>query len=480
MKVLFVSYEVAPFAVVGGLGEVAGSLPRALAERGVEIAVAMPLHRSCRQHLPLPVEVERLDVPVGQRLFGAEVLRGSLGEHVPVFFIRYDPYFDRPDVYGEGGGDYPDAGKRAAFFCWAVQVLPQAVGFPADVVHCNDWPTGLLPVLTSQAPSSPATVYTIHNLAYQGRFPLAAAAEMGLADNPAVVRTLTHGGQLNFMTGGIRAATVISTVSERYAREIQTKVFGDGLENLLLARSDDLFGIRNGIDVSQWNPATDPALPANYSADDPSGKSRCKRALQEELGLAVEADVPVVGVVSRMVWQKGLDLLAEVIPQTLDWPMQYAVLGRGEPALEERFRALAAARPDRVAVRIGFDPGLAHRIFAGADLFAMPSRYEPCGSGQMMALCYGTVPVVSWTGGLAETVTEDMPDRNGFVFGDLDVTGLRNALGRANAAYHDRAGWAALVEANLRRSPAQFSWDESARRYVELYEIACERHRCSP
>lgn len=475
MKVLFVANEVEPYAKVGGLGDVAGSLPPALADRGLQVAVVMPLHRSCRRHGPLQSALEGLEVDMGGRSITAEVMSGSLGGKVPVYFIRHEPYFDRPDIYGEGGTDYPDAAERYAFFCRAVRALPEAIGFEADVVHGNDWPTGLVPALIAHGPSPRATVYTIHNLGYQGRFPVAQAEAMGLEAEPAVRRALTHGGWLNYMAAGIRTSTVVSTVSRRYAQEIQTKAFGAGLENLLLARSDDLFGIRNGVDCALWDPATDEALPANYSADDHAAKSACKTALQAELGLAPEPDVPLVGVVTRMAWQKGLDLLAEAIPQAVDWPMQFAVLGEGETPLEIKFRRLQETQPDRVATIIGYDDAVARRIYAGADMFAMPSRYEPCGLGQMIAMCYGAVPVVSWTGGLADTVTEELPDRNGFVFSDLDATGLLNALGRANDAWHDREGWAGLVRANLTRAPHDFCWDQSAEHYESLYRTALER-----
>ncbi|MCD6360418.1 MAG: glycogen synthase [Armatimonadetes bacterium] len=471
MKVLFVSNEVAPYAKVGGLGDVAGSLPPALAGRGIEIAVAMPLHRQCLEHGGLQMAVEDLPVEMAGETVSASVLMGSLDGGVPVYFIRYDPYFDRPEIYGEGGVDYPDAAARYAFFCRAVQALPEAVGFDADVIHTNDWPTGPVSAFVTHSDLPRATVYTIHNLAYQGQFPLAQAAA-GVSGDPALLKALTHDGELNFMAAGIRTATLVSTVSERYAEEIKTEIFGAGLDELLRARAADLFGIRNGIDGELWNPATDRALPVNYSADDLSGKARCKAGLQEEVGLPVADDIPLVGCVTRMAWQKGLDILSEVIPEAVNWPMQFVVLGEGEPAIEKRYRQLSVAHPQSVAVIVGFDEGLARRIYAGADMFVMPSRYEPCGLGQMIAMAYGTVPVVSWTGGLADTVSEEPHDRNGFILHETTTGGLLSALGRANETWHDPEAWAAVVRAGLARD---FSWDDSARRYEELYRTALER-----
>jgi starch synthase len=470
MRVLLASNEVAPYAKVGGLADVAGSLPQALAARGIEVRVVMPLHRQCLEQGRCEPAAESVEVKCGERALKASILQGALepGE-VPVYFVRYDPYFDRAEVYGEGGGDYPDASARYAFFCRAALALGSALGFEPEVIHANDWPTGLLPLFARELPSPPATLYTIHNLGYQGEFPPEQADSIGAGPAPGALRLVTHQGSLNFMAAGIRAATIVNTVSERYAQEIQTGESGQGLEGLLRSRAQDLFGVVNGIDYELWSPATDAALPVNFSAGELSGKARCKAALQEEMGLPVRAEVPLVGCVSRLAWQKGLDLLAEVIPEAIRLPMQLVVLGTGEQELEGTYAELAEAHPGAVAAAIRYDDGLARRIYAGCDLFAMPSRYEPCGLGQMIAMAYGTVPVVHSTGGLADTVTEKGEGQTGFVFDPLTAGELLGALERAAAAYRSPAAWRAIQGNAMAQD---FSWADSARRYEELYEAA--------
>ncbi len=507
MKVLFVSNEVAPYAKVGGLADVAGSLPQALAQRRIDVRIVMPLHRQCRQHGQFALALESLKVNFGGRTVNTTVLEATLPHsQVPVYFIKHDPYFDRPEVYGEKGSDYPDASERYAFFCAAALALRPALGFEADVIHANDWPTGLLPLFVRDLPSPPATLYTIHNLGYQGQFPPDEAEDAGLTAEPggetleagndqrqtapassiqhpasAVRRSApealadaTHDGSLNFMAAGIRAATTINTVSERYAQEIQTPEFSHGLERLLQARSQDLFGVLNGIDCDLWSPATDGALLANFSARDLSGKARCKAALQEEMGLPIEPQVPLLGCVTRLAWQKGLDLLAKAIPEAIKFPMQVVVLGTGEADLEQVYADLDAERKrsagkGAVAAAIRFDEALARRIYAGSDLFAMPSRYEPCGLGQMIAMAYGAIPVVHHTGGLADTVVERGPQQTGFVFDRLTAAELLAALKRAADAHRNPAAWNAIIANAMAQD---FSWTNSAGRYEQLYETA--------
>ncbi len=472
VKVLYVSNEVAPYAKVGGLGDVAGTLPPALADLGIDVRVVMPLHRQCLEHDSYEVALPALEANMGRRTCTARVLTNTLpASSVPIYFIEYDQYFDRPEIYGEGGKDYPDAAERYAFFARAVQALPEALGFDADVIHANDWPTGLVPVFAREQASAP-TIYTIHNLAYQGQFPREKAAALGIEPGSAAMRAVLRDGALNYMAAGIRTATLVSTVSERYAQEIGTEQYGDGLEDLLLARSADLHGVLNGIDYDVWNPRTDRALPVNFSAEDLAPKGECKAALQAEMGLPVKPEVPLVGCVSRMAWQKGLDILAEVIPEAMKTPMQFAILGTGEQDLEEKYADLDKAYPQAVAARISYDEGLAHRIYAGSDLFAMPSRYEPCGLGQMISMCYGTIPVVHATGGLADTVTEHGDQQTGFVLEELTATALLAALRRAAEAIADDIGWRTIMLNAMRQD---FSWNQSAQRYKELYDLAVSR-----
>jgi starch synthase len=471
MNVLFVSNEVAPFAKVGGLADVAGSLPQALADRGVDIRVVMPLHRSCPAVEQCSVALPCLSVQTPYRALVGSVLESRLpGSDVPVYFIKYDPFFDRPDPYGEGATDYPDSPQRYAFFARAALALNHALGFEADVYHANDWPTGLLPTFQRLNPHGRPTVFTIHNLGYQGSFPLSVASDIDIDPASPAMPLVQLGDRINYMAAAIRSATVVNTVSERYAREIQTPGFGHGLDGLLKDRSDVLHGILNGLDYDDWDPRDVSTLPAGFSPERLQGKARCKAALQEHVGLEVNPDIPLAVAVSRLVHQKGLDVLAEVLPRMVDRPMQFAMLGTGDADLERRYRALAQANPGRVAASIEYNEDLARLHYAGADIFIMPSRYEPCGLGQLIAMAYGTVPVVHATGGLADTVSETADEQTGFVCGYLDPQDLLSAIMRAGDAwYHTPKRWRRLMRRIMR---LDFSWSASAREYVALYEEA--------
>lgn len=471
MKVLFISNEVAPFAKVGGLADVAGSLPPALAELGVDVSVVMPLHRQVRTR-DLEVVAPELHVEGPGRSGTASVLRGELpNSEVPIYFIRFDPYFNRPEIYGPAGGDYPDAPDRYAFLARAVLALGPALGVRFDLLHTNDWPTGLVPAFEVLGAGRP-TVFTIHNLGYQGRFPLLVAPRIGIDPHSEAMRIAECHGEVNYLAAAIKTATVINTVSERYAEEIRTPQFGEELDGLLRDRARDLFGIINGIDYACWDPAHDAAVPAHYSPGAMSGKAVCKSTLQRQMGLPVDPDVPLTSAITRLVWQKGLDVLAEALPRLLELPVQFVLLGTGEPELEARYAALARAHPRQVAVNLCYDEDLARRIYAGSDMFLMPSRYEPCGLGQMMAMAYGTVPVVHATGGLADTVVEVGPEQTGFVSLGLTPGDLVFTMQRATTAWRDREGWRKLV---LRCMAQDFSWTESAKKYAALYETALAR-----
>lgn len=481
MKVLFAAVEAVPFAKVGGLADVAGTLPIALAQRGVDVTLVMPLHRQCREFVKSnkPV-VEKLDVEMGGKVYEASVYEGELKEDetaVPVNFVRYDPLYDRDGVYDERD----DAAERYAFFAKAVITLADHLG-DVDVIHANDYHTAMATVYARFREAPIATIYTIHNLAYQGVFPPDIAPSLGL-DAPEILYNVMHNDMINFMAAGIKNATIVTTVSEKYAQEIQTPEYGEGMEDLLAARAANgaLVGVLNGIDYRMWNPATDEAIPANYSAEDLTPKMTCKIELQKEMGLEVDPCRPLLGCVARLAWQKGLDILAEAIPDVVAMGFQLALLGTGEPELEERFARLAEAYPGVVGAAIRFDAALARRIYAGADMFIIPSRYEPCGLTQMIAMAYGTIPVARWTGGLADTIVEwadgkidvePAPNQNGFLFGAPTRDELLGALGRALGAYHDRARWWRIVHNAM---ACDFSWPRSAERYIELYEQAAAR-----
>ncbi len=471
MKILFVSNEVAPFAKVGGLADVAGSLPEGIAELGVDVRLVMPLHRSCPSIEQCAVKLPALSVQTPYRSVTATVLHSTLpGTDVPIYFIKYDPYFERPEVYGPDGTDYPDSPQRYAFFARAALALDHALGFGADVIHANDWPTGLLPAFERLNPLGRPTVFTIHNLGYQGSFPLSVATDIDIDPDSPAMPLLQFGDKINYMAAAIRCATVVNTVSERYASEIQTPGFGHGLDGLLRERAEDLHGILNGIDGDEWDPGNPDGIPATFSSNDLDGKARCKATLQKMVGLEVDPDIPLAVSVSRLAHQKGLDVLADVLPRTVAHPMQFALLGTGDPHLERLYRAMAQANPGRIAATIDYDEDLARLYYAAADLFIMPSRYEPCGLGQMIAMTYGAVPVVHATGGLADTVSEAADNQTGFICHYLSPEDLLSAIKRATNTWHDHPDrWRTIVRRVMRR---EFSWGESAREYVALYENA--------
>ncbi len=485
MKILFASAEVAPFAKVGGLADVAGSLPLALAELGHDVRVIMPKYLSVTQGAEagkwnLWRAVPGVPVPVAGWTSGCALDESRLpGSEVPIYFVEHHDYFSRPGVYGPPGGAYSDNLERLTFFCRAILAVLPPLGWKPDVIHLNDWHTSLLAVyLKRDGPAAqgglPATIYTAHNLgpAYQGTFPPALLPVTGLQDSFPCTGEFIVNDQLNLAAAGLSCADLISTVSPTYAKEIADPAFSGDLADLVQRRGKDVQGILNGIDYEAWNPATDSALPANFSAADPAGKAQCKAALQEAAGLPVRPALPLVGLVTRLDAQKGLDLVAEALDMLPG--MQVVILGTGAPDLEKLFAA-AAEKYDNIAVWLKFSDPLARRLYAGADLFLMPSRYEPCGLGQMIAMRYGTLPVVRATGGLADSVTEKSKKgqkRNGFVFEDYSVDEMLAALQRAAKAFADAKKWPTLVQNAL---ATDFTWTRSAGDYVKLYEAALQK-----
>ena len=470
MEIRFVASEVAPFSKTGGLGDVSGALPAALAARGHRVAVVTPRYGSIdpARHRLEPIHGA---VRVRGEATTVWVARGA----ATVYLVEHERlYGSRKGPYGEGGRDYGDNPERFAYLSRAALALPAALGLRPRVVHLNDWQTALAAwMLRREHAEDPSlagvrTVFTIHNLAYQGVYPKDVLPVLGLPWDVFRYEAMEFHDQLNFMKAGLVFADALTTVSPTYAREILTPEHGQGLEALLRQRAADLHGILNGIDVVAWDPERDPHLPAHYSARDLSGKAIDKAALQDELGLPVRADVPVVGIVGRLVDQKGYDLVAASLGEILGRDLQLAVLGTGEAAYEEAFRRAAQERPDRMAARIGFDEGLAHRIEAGADVFLMPSRYEPCGLNQMYSLRYGTVPVVRAVGGLEDTVEDFDGWRRGtgFKFRDHTPQAMLLALRRALDAYRDAHAWRGLVERGMAQDN---SWARSADRYEALY-----------
>ena len=481
MNILFVSSEVAPFAKTGGLGDVSAALPRELRARGHDVRIVVPMY--ARVHAPgrtFREVIPELVFALGGRIVRVGIYAATLpGSDAEVYFVRCPSLYDRPNIYGSGGDEH----LRFAVLDWAALKLCQALRFAPAIVHCNDWQTSLIPLLLrtlfawDKLFDGARTVLTIHNLGHQGTFPASAAAECGLgATLGSVHQDELHAGRFGFLLTGILYANALTAVSPTYAREIQTPEHGVGLDGYLRGRRDVLRGILNGIDDTEWNPAADAHLADRFDADDLRGKERCKAALLDGAGLPYRRELPVVGLVSRLVWQKGFDLCEQVLPSMLERrAFQLVVLGTGEPRFEEFFSRLARAFPRQVAFRPAFSEKLAHAVEAGSDLFLMPSRYEPCGLNQMYSLRYGTVPVVHRTGGLADTVWDFNPASGrgtGFVFEHFDAGGLGWALGRAldtwgSGSGSDRARWEHLQRNGMR---LPFGWRHRVEEYLELYQ----------
>ena len=476
LKVLFLSAEVVPFAKTGGLADVAGSLPKAIRALGHDIRVCMPRYGCVdKERFGLEEVVPPFDVPVDKGREPASIWQGTLGKDVPVYFVDCPRFFDRDGIYM-----YPDDAERFIFFCRAAMEMLRRpeLNWQPDIIHCNDWHTAIIPnwlhTIYKDDPfySGMASVYTIHNLAYQGIFgyrvlEVAGIDKYGFIYHPGMADL---GEVVDLMARGIYFADVINTVSERYAQEILTPEYGERLDPLLRDRRDRLFGILNGIDYEVMNPATDPHLCANFDANSLERRAANKEALQCEAGLAVSPNAPLVGAISRLTDQKGFDLISRVIDPLMCYTdMQFVLLGTGDRNYHDMFTALAQRYPQRVAVFLTFNAPLAQRIYGGSDIFLMPSRFEPCGLGQMIAMRYGSVPVVRATGGLADTVQDYDPrsDRgNGFTFEAYDSMALFAALVRAFETYKHTSVWRRLM---LRCMAEDFSWARSAKKYVELY-----------
>jgi starch synthase len=477
LSVLHVASEVTPFAKSGGLADVAASLPRALATQGVHAMVVMPRYRSIdpRAHA-LARRLEPIDVPLGPS-HGTErvsIYEGRLpGGRVPVLLIDH-PWFDRDGLYVDASGnEYPDNPLRYALLCRAALEAAHRLDVWPQIVHGHDWQGGLAVLMAARKAvaerPAPKTVFTVHNLAFRGLAPKSLIEDLGLGWDVFTPDGAEFYDQLSLLKAGMAYADKITTVSPRYAREIQTGDAGHGLDGFLRARAGKLVGILNGIDMDEWDPAHDPHIPVRYDADDPTGKGACKAQLQREFGLPMRAGLPLVASVSRLTEQKGFDLVAQAGEELARQDVQLLFLGTGDPRWEQALRELARRHPMKVAVRIAHDEATAHRVEAGADLFLMPSRYEPCGLTQLQSLRYGTIPIVRATGGLDDTVVDfDEKTRtgSGFKFDEPTAAALASAVKRAISAYKNREAWAELSQNVMR---LDFGWSGSARRYVDLY-----------
>jgi starch synthase len=489
MRAVHVASEVAPWAQTGGLADVVASLPAALGRLGVQCTIVAPLYRAARARLDADQAALAAGPPrtivVGPHKITARFVRGRTAAGVAVAWLDAPMLFDRDGIYGPGGaGEYLDNHVRYAALCRAaVDAADELAGGPVDVVHAHDWQGGLAAAYTRLDPARAgvATITTIHNLAFRGVFPKAAATVVGLPWTYFDHHHYEFWDQLSLLKAGLAFSDTVTTVSPSYAEEILTPIAGEGLDGFLRGDVRRLVGIVNGIDTTAWDPARDPALAQPFSAADRAGKAACRAALADEFELALDDATVLAGVVSRMSDQKGLDLVAEAVPALHDLGMKLVVLGSGDPELEARFRWLADKFADTIAVRIGFDLALSRRIYGGADAFLMPSRFEPCGLGQMYAMRYGAIPIVHAVGGLRDTV-DDPGDTalragrgTGFELTKPTATALIGAIGRATLLHRtDRAAWQALVGRAMQRDS---SWDASAREYLAVYREALEARR---
>jgi starch synthase len=485
MKVAVVAAEMTPYAKVGGLADVIGSLPVDLAGRGARVCVVMPGYKSALAALPTEAIGGQLRAMVGTRREHFRVRTGVGHGGVPIFFIVHDGYFGREAIYGEAGGDYPDAAERYIFFGRAAAAMVAEMIRP-DIVHAHDWHAAVLPIVMRADPAlSPifertASLFTIHNLAFQGIFDASYFPLLNIDRSYFSPAALEFYGRMNLMKGAIIVADGASTVSPTYAREVCSgPELGFGLEGVLRSKGQRFVGILNGADYNEWDPATDGRIAARYTPDDSSGKARCAKALRTRLRLPLKSRRALVGMVSRLTAQKGFDLLAQALDDLMSMDLELVILGGGEPEFEAGLRAAEQTYRDRIRVSNAFDNDLAHQIQAGCDLFLMPSRFEPCGLTQMYALKYGTVPVVRATGGLADTIAEFNPATgkgNGFTFAGYTKADLCDALRRALRVFADRHAWRHLM-ANC--FAADFSWAASAARYIELYQRLLAERRGS-
>lgn len=458
-----------------------GALPAAVAHMGHRVATVMPLYQGVERKLHgIKDSGKRLHVNVGGRTVEAALWRATT-PHGDDWFIEHAPYFDRPRPYGDASGDYPDNAERFSFFCAAALALAESIG--AGIVHAHDWQAGLIPSLAAAARKSgsktPGTVFTIHNMAYQGLFDMAEQSVTGLPPDFFGMDGLEFHGRINFLKGGMVHADQVTTVSRTYAEEIRTAEHGCGLDGVATALGPRLSGIVNGLDPDEWNPATDPDLAAPFSADNLKGRAVGRKAVQDEMGLT-DGPAPLVGMVGRLVEQKGLALVLEVLPTLLAGGARLAVLGSGDAAIEKRLQQAADHHPGQVALALGYDEGLARRIYAGADLFLMPSRFEPCGLSQQIAMRYGAVPVVSRVGGLVDTVVPDAPRKRsatGFAFSPFSADALASCLKQAFTRFAKGAPFARIQQNGMRRD---VSWDRSAEAYESVYRKAAKEAGKAP
>ena len=459
MKILLAASEVVPFAKTGGLADVAGALPLALEGAGNEIIVTMPRYKNITDSAFKIVRVKE------------DISYSVIGKNIKVYFIENAKYFDREGLYGDKNGDHKDNLERFSYYCKRTLELLKEINFKPDIIHVHDWQACLIPVYLKTLFArdnfykNTRTILTIHNIGYQGLFPKEEFPKLGLDWSLFNIEGLEFYGKINILKGGMEFCNIINTVSPTYSKEIQTKEFGFGLEGVLNKRRDSVFGILNGLDYSIWNPETDKFIAKNYSLKNTEDKTKSKEGLQKTCKLPTKKDIPLFGIVSRLAEQKGLDILAEAIDSICNLDLQLVILGTGDVKYHLLLEEKVKKYPKVISLHLKFDDVLAHNIYAGSDIFLMPSKYEPCGLGQLISLRYGTIPLVFKTGGLADTVSKD----NGFIFDSYSSEDLLKTIKKSMKAFQDKGKWNGLIKKAMQYN---FSWEESARKYLELYALA--------
>lgn len=483
-RILIAASEIVPFAKTGGLADVAGALPKALKALGHDVRAVMPRYR-CIDERVFGIRDTGKEVDIDIALYGhkGRIKESVLpGTDIPVYFVDNPEFFDRDEIYRTPYGEYWDNAERFIFFSRAVVEMLKVIDFKPDVIHCNDWHTGLIPVYLKTAYAwdrnvygGTATVYSIHNIAYQGVFDRGKLAHAGLPDSLYNMHEMEFYGGINFMKGGAAFADIVNTVSKRYGEEVKTRDFGYGLDGLLHARGNDFTGVLNGIDYEVWNPAIDKFLPFYYDIDSIEQKEDVKKELLKENGLNYSPAVPVIGMITRLDDQKGLGFIAAIIEEMMKLNLQLVVLGTGEERYHSMFWHLRQRYPERIGLNLKFDNRMAHLIYAGSDMFLMPSYFEPCGLGQLISLKYGTVPVVRETGGLADTVKHynfNKKQGNGFTFQGFNPWDLFLAIRVGVDAFKNKAVWRKIMTNGMKED---FSWEHAAAEYVRLYEVAMHK-----
>ncbi|MBE0427034.1 MAG: glycogen synthase GlgA [Nitrospirae bacterium] len=484
MRILIATSEAVPYAKTGGLADVTGVMCREYRKMGMDAHLVMPLYKKIKDGRFRLKDTEiRINVPVGGRKIKGSIFTDEYAN----YFIECDEFFDREELYGTPEGDYTDNASRFVFFSRGILETCRALNFNPDIIHCNDWQTGLVPLYlktlykTDKFFKNTATLLTIHNLGYQGIFPVSEILFTNLGWELFNPEGIEFYGKINFLKAGIISADVLNTVSYTYSREILTKEFGSGLEGVLKTRIDDLYGIINGIDYQEWDPLQDKFIPANYNKNDLTGKTICKIELLKSLFKTSKKEdalhIPLIGIVGRLAEQKGLDLVTDSIDELMSFGVRLVILGKGEEVFHRNFLEIAKKYKRLVSVTIGFDEQLAHRIYAGSDLFLMPSRYEPCGLGQLISLRYATIPVARKTGGPADTIQDYNPlllKGTGFLFSDYTPSAMMDALKRAFCVYTDMQKMKKIIINGMKKD---FSWKKSAEKYVEIYKLAIKNKK---